>query len=48
MLKQVQHDKKTQSICQPELVSGSPEMLKQVQHDKNEQVRKDKKHNKNP
>ncbi|BDB53168.1 hypothetical protein [Flavobacterium ammonificans] len=30
------------NACQPELVSGSPEMLKQVQHDKNKQVRNDK------
>ena len=28
--------------CQPELVSGSPEMLKQVQHDKNKQVQHEK------
>ncbi len=30
------------ATCQPELVSGSPEMLKQVQHDKNKQVQEDK------
>ncbi len=31
-----------QNACQPELVSGSPEMLKQVQHDKNKQVQHDR------
>jgi hypothetical protein len=39
---EVQNEDLFSNACQPELVSGSPEMLKQVQHDKNKQVQHDK------
>jgi hypothetical protein len=39
---EIQNEDLFSNVCQPELVSGSPEMLKQVQHDKNKQVQHDK------